>query len=44
MEGVDTAFEKLPFAEYAFDDAYGSRTSQNSRQILLAFLAPGGRS
>ncbi|MFD0350498.1 hypothetical protein ACFQ0M_39715 [Kitasatospora aburaviensis] len=28
----------LPFAEHAFDDAYGSLTSQTSRQILLDFL------
>ncbi|WP_406640217.1 alpha/beta hydrolase [Amycolatopsis sp. WGS_07] len=37
--GVDTTLEELPFAEHAFDDAYGSLTSQTSRQILLEFLA-----
>ena len=36
--GVDTTVGKLPFAEHAFDDAYGSLTSQTSRQILLDFL------
>ncbi|MFF9571049.1 alpha/beta hydrolase [Streptomyces sp. NPDC014685] len=35
---VDTTVEQLPFAEHAFDDAYGSLTSQTSRQILLDFL------
>lgn len=38
-EGVDTTVEELPFAEHAFDDAYGSLTSQTSRQILLDFLS-----
>ncbi|MFF1903057.1 alpha/beta hydrolase [Kitasatospora sp. NPDC058218] len=37
-EGVDATVEELPFAEHAFDDAYGSLTSQTSRQILLDFL------
>ncbi|MFE7108086.1 alpha/beta hydrolase [Streptomyces sp. NPDC057575] len=37
-KGVDTEVRKLPFAEHAFDDAYGSLTSQTSRQILLDFL------
>ncbi|MCZ7462357.1 alpha/beta hydrolase [Streptomyces sp. WMMC940] len=37
-KGVDTTVKKLPFAEHAFDDAYGSLTSQTSRQILLDFL------
>ncbi|MEV7806628.1 alpha/beta hydrolase [Microbispora sp. NPDC088329] len=36
--GVDTRIEELPFADHAFDDAYGSLTSQTSRQILLGFL------
>ncbi|WP_329106776.1 alpha/beta hydrolase [Streptomyces sp. NBC_01439] len=35
---VDTTVKELPFAEHAFDDAYGSLTSQTSRQILLDFL------
>ncbi|WP_328835305.1 alpha/beta hydrolase [Streptomyces europaeiscabiei] len=38
---VDTTFKELPFAEHAFDDAYGSITSQTSRQILLDFLTKG---
>ncbi|MEJ8640644.1 prolyl oligopeptidase family serine peptidase [Streptomyces sp. MS1.HAVA.3] len=38
-EGVDTTVKELPFAEHAFDDAYGSLTSQTSRQILLDFLS-----
>ncbi|WP_335939844.1 hypothetical protein [Streptomyces sp. PTD5-9] len=33
-EGVDTTVKELPFAEHAFDDAYGSLTSQTSRYIL----------
>ncbi|MFE6846449.1 alpha/beta hydrolase [Streptomyces sp. NPDC057686] len=37
-QGVDARVEKLPFAEHAFDDAYGSLTSQTSRRILLDFL------
>ncbi|GAA2105148.1 hypothetical protein GCM10009801_81310 [Streptomyces albiaxialis] len=37
-QGVDTEVRELPFAEHAFDDAYGSLTSQTSRQILLDFL------
>ncbi|NWF24733.1 alpha/beta hydrolase [Streptomyces sp. PKU-EA00015] len=37
-KGVETTVKKLPFAEHAFDDAYGSLTSQTSRQILLDFL------
>ncbi|MGW1192002.1 alpha/beta hydrolase [Streptomyces sp. NPDC002559] len=37
-EDVDTTVEQLPFAEHAFDDAYGSLTSQTSRRILLDFL------
>ncbi|MGW2113196.1 alpha/beta hydrolase [Streptomyces sp. NPDC001948] len=37
-KGVDTEVRELPFAEHAFDDAYGSLTSQTSRQILLDFL------
>ncbi|MET2714197.1 alpha/beta hydrolase [Streptomyces harbinensis] len=36
--GVDTTVKELPFAEHAFDDAYGSLTSQTSRQLLLDFL------
>ncbi|MCX4633033.1 prolyl oligopeptidase family serine peptidase [Streptomyces sp. NBC_01443] len=40
-DGVDTTFKELPFAEHAFDDAYGSLTSQTSRQILLDFLTKG---
>lgn len=35
---VDTRLEVLPFAEHAFDDAYGSLLAQTSRQILLDFL------
>ncbi|MFJ9643745.1 alpha/beta hydrolase [Streptomyces sp. NPDC101206] len=42
-DGVDTTFRELPFAEHAFDDAYGSLTSQTSRQILLDFLTEGPR-
>ncbi|MFF2453125.1 alpha/beta hydrolase [Isoptericola sp. NPDC058082] len=37
-QGVDTQVEVLPFAEHAFDDAYGSLTSQTSRQLLLDFF------
>lgn len=37
-KNVDTTVKELPFAEHAFDDAYGSLTSQTSRQILLDFL------
>ncbi|MEU3619008.1 alpha/beta hydrolase [Streptomyces sp. NPDC006872] len=40
-DDVDTTFKELPFAEHAFDDAYGSLTSQTSRQILLDFLTKG---
>ncbi|MFE6968503.1 alpha/beta hydrolase [Isoptericola sp. NPDC057653] len=40
-QGVDTRVEVLPYAEHAFDDAYGSLTSQASRQILLDFLTDG---
>ncbi|WP_404962494.1 alpha/beta hydrolase [Streptomyces sp. 147326] len=36
--GVDTTVKELPFAEHAFDDVYGSLTSQTSRRILLDFL------
>ncbi|ATW52266.1 alpha/beta hydrolase [Streptomyces peucetius] len=42
-QGVDTEVKKLPFAEHAFDDAYGSLTSQTSRQILLDFLTTDKR-
>ncbi|MGW4379802.1 alpha/beta hydrolase [Kitasatospora sp. NPDC004531] len=42
-QGVDVRTEQLPFADHAFDDAYGSLTSQTSRQILLDFLLPDGR-
>ncbi|MFD6889635.1 alpha/beta hydrolase [Streptomyces sp. NPDC059957] len=38
-EGIDTTVEELPFAEHAFDDVYGSLTSQTSRQVLLDFLS-----
>ncbi|MFE6103802.1 alpha/beta hydrolase [Streptomyces laurentii] len=38
---VDTTYKELPFAEHAFDDAYGSLTSQTSRHILLDFLTKG---
>ncbi|MFG2994755.1 alpha/beta hydrolase [Streptomyces sp. NPDC048257] len=41
--GVDTEVRQLPFAEHAFDDAYGSLTSQTSRQILLDFLTADRR-
>lgn len=41
--GVPTEIRKLPFAEHAFDDAYGSITSQTSRQILLDFLTEDAR-
>ncbi|MFF9322538.1 hypothetical protein ACF1BP_34340 [Streptomyces sp. NPDC014735] len=37
-KGIDTAVKELPFAEHAFDDAYGSITSQTSRNILRDFL------
>jgi acetyl esterase/lipase len=40
-DDVDTTFRELPFAEHAFDDAYGSLTSQTSRRILLDFLTQG---
>ncbi|MFJ5265194.1 alpha/beta hydrolase [Streptomyces sp. NPDC088387] len=40
-EGVDTKVKELPFAVHAFDDAYGSLSSQASRQILLDFLTAG---
>ncbi|MFG3052548.1 alpha/beta hydrolase [Kitasatospora sp. NPDC048239] len=40
--GVDTTVRELPFAEHAFDDAYGSLTSQTSRRILLDFLTVTG--
>ncbi|MCX4539460.1 alpha/beta hydrolase [Streptomyces sp. NBC_01565] len=42
-KGVDTVVKKLPFAEHAFDDAYGSLTSQTSRRILLDFLTGDSR-
>lgn len=42
-KGVDTEVKELPFAEHAFDDAYGSLTSQTSRQILLDFLTKDAR-
>ncbi|MFG3260442.1 alpha/beta hydrolase [Streptomyces sp. NPDC048172] len=42
-KGVDTEIRELPFAEHAFDDAYGSLTSQTSRQILLDFLTKDTR-
>ncbi|MFF4674225.1 hypothetical protein ACFY1C_31090 [Streptomyces sp. NPDC001279] len=38
VKEVDTVVEQLPFTEHAFDDAYGSLSSQTSRQILLDFL------
>ncbi|MFD7631371.1 alpha/beta hydrolase [Streptomyces sp. NPDC059851] len=41
-KGVDTTVKELPFAEHAFDDAYGSLVSQTSRQILLDFLNESG--
>ncbi|WP_242433939.1 hypothetical protein [Streptomyces sp. CB01580] len=38
-KGIDTTVKELPFAEHAFDDdAYGSITSQTSRNILRDFL------
>ncbi|MFD4911310.1 alpha/beta hydrolase [Kitasatospora purpeofusca] len=37
-QGVTVEERKLPFADHAFDDVYGSLTSQTSRQILLDFL------
>lgn len=40
-KGVDTTVKVLPFAEHAFDDAYGSLTSQTSRRVLLDFLTEG---
>ncbi|MFD5083074.1 alpha/beta hydrolase [Kitasatospora sp. NPDC058406] len=36
--GVPTTVRVLPFAEHAFDDAYGSLTSQTGRRVLLDFL------
>ncbi|MFE7490863.1 alpha/beta hydrolase [Kitasatospora sp. NPDC057541] len=42
-QGVRTEVRELPFAEHAFDDAYGSLTSQTSRQILLDFLLEDAR-
>ncbi|MFE7466300.1 alpha/beta hydrolase [Streptomyces sp. NPDC057499] len=42
-KGVPTRVEELPFAEHAFDDAYGSLTAQTSRQILLDFLTEDAR-
>ncbi|WP_327678516.1 alpha/beta hydrolase [Kitasatospora sp. NBC_00458] len=36
--GVPTTVRELPFAEHAFDDAYGSLTSQTGRRVLLDFL------
>ncbi|MFJ6017315.1 alpha/beta hydrolase [Streptomyces sp. NPDC092952] len=42
-KGVPTRVEELPFAEHAFDDAYGSLTSQTSRRILLDFLTKDAR-
>ncbi|WP_157252062.1 alpha/beta hydrolase [Nonomuraea typhae] len=42
--GTDVTVEVLPFAVHAFDDAYGSLSSQTGRQILLGFLTrDGGR-
>ncbi|MGW1008559.1 alpha/beta hydrolase [Streptomyces termitum] len=41
-KGVDVEVRELPFAEHAFDDVYGSLTSQTSRQILLDFLTGPG--
>ena len=38
--GVPNRLEILPFADHAFDDAYGSFPAQTSRQILLDFLRP----
>ncbi|MEU1879829.1 prolyl oligopeptidase family serine peptidase [Streptosporangium sp. NPDC020072] len=37
-KGVHVEAEELPFAEHAFDNAYGSLTSQTGRRILLDFL------
>ncbi|MER8188295.1 alpha/beta hydrolase [Kitasatospora sp. NPDC094015] len=37
-ERVDVRLEVLPFADHAFDDAYGSITSATGRRILLDFL------
>ncbi|BCN76886.1 alpha/beta hydrolase [Prescottella equi] len=37
-DGVDSTLEVLPFADHAFDDAFGSIPAQHSRQILLDFL------
>ncbi|WP_405594050.1 alpha/beta hydrolase [Streptomyces sp. NBC_01410] len=42
-KGVDIEVKELPFAEHAFDDAYGSLTSQTSRQNLLDFLTKDAR-
>ncbi|MFE4514641.1 alpha/beta hydrolase [Kitasatospora sp. NPDC056783] len=42
-QGVEVEVRQLPFAEHAFDDAYGSLTSQTSRQILLDFLTRDAR-
>ncbi|MFF2353695.1 alpha/beta hydrolase [Kitasatospora sp. NPDC058115] len=42
-QGVDVEMKQLPFADHAFDDVYGSLTSQTSRQILLDFLRADGR-
>lgn len=42
-QGVDTEVRVLPFAEHAFDDAYGSLTSQTGRQVLLDFLTAAPR-
>lgn len=42
-QGVKAKVEELPFAEHAFDDAYGSLTAQTSRQILLDFLTEDAR-
>ncbi|MFI9508822.1 alpha/beta hydrolase [Nocardia sp. NPDC052566] len=36
--GVDNRVHVLPFAVHAFDDAYGSLSSQASRQLLFDFL------
>ncbi|MFE6866667.1 alpha/beta hydrolase [Kitasatospora sp. NPDC057692] len=43
-QGVQVQVEELPFADHAFDDVYGSLTSQTSRQILLDFLLADGAS
>ncbi len=40
--GVDAEVKVLPYSEHAFDDAYGSVTSQTSRRIMLRFLTAHG--